>query len=213
MDAVRLNAKIEWGRGKAAQHLGLACTVFRPLTDAPLVNQVATLKAAFNAANETYTKPNAYGKPLWWGDFDGRKTLPGDYLVRSFDGAIWFIAGQPQLLPVICVDCQRSVSLARQSADAGLGAIAYSGVVAPTTILGVGAAWPCAIVLGGAGGEAAGLPADASDAGWRVYLPVSVPITIESTDFITDDLGRRFEIEAAELTELGWRLVAKELHT
>jgi hypothetical protein len=34
----------------------------------------------------------------------------------------------------------------------------------------------------------------------------------ESTDILTDDLGRRFEVTGAELTALGWRLSANELH-
>jgi hypothetical protein len=30
---------------------------------------------------------------------------------------------------------------------------------------------------------------------------------------VTDDLGRRYVIDGAELTDLGWRINANELHT
>lgn len=211
MNAAILDRQIYRGRAQAARHVGQACTVYRPVTDAPLGNWIAELKAAFST-DTTYKKPNLFGKPVWYGDFDGTQTKPGDYLVRVRDRATWFIATQPSLLAIELIDCQRTLTIARQAALTGVGAVGYSGVIDPTMVLGVNGAWPASILLEGGAGAAAGLPGDATEASWKILLPVSLTLTVESTDIVTDDLGRRFEVLAAELTELGWRLSAKEVH-
>ncbi len=213
MDGATLQQRIYAGRGKAALRIGLPCTQWRPTTAAtPYGTNVGTILAAFNAGDETYLKPNLYGKPIWYADLDGRVTQPGDYLVRVSDGAIWFIAAQQQILPIVAIDCSRSIKISRQAASTTVGAGGYSGIQAPTIILGSTALWPASILVGGRPSNAIGLPADVKEAGWRILLPPSVPVTIKAGDIITDDLARGFAIESAEQTDLGWRITANEVH-
>lgn len=220
MDAATIHAKIYAGRAKAALRLGVDYNVVRPLLAAsPLSNQIATTKVAFNAGDGNYTKPNLYGDALWYADLDGRLTQAGDYLVHPsapFD--VKFIAAQQLLLPVVCIECNRSVRISRQATATAIGAVGYSGTTAAneTNILGAaGAMWPASILLGGKQQAGLNLAAGAKQTGWRILLPPSVPATvvIGASDIVTDDLGRRYLVDGAELTDLGWRINANELHT
>jgi hypothetical protein len=207
MNGAQIHAKIYAGRGKAALRLGLDYRVMRPNQAInPLSNQVATLKAAFNAGDNTYKAANLPGDAIWYGDFDGRQTLPGDYLVRVSDGQTYYIAAQQQLLPIICIDCNRTVRISRaapQGAAGTVGAVGYSGICdAPAESSDVIGINPASI----------GLPADVKNSGWRILLPPSVPVVLHSGDIVTDDLGKRYAIEGAELTDIGWRINAQEVH-
>lgn len=213
MNAEQINAKIYAGRAKAALRLGLDYNVFRPVSAAnPMTNQVATIKAAFNAGDNNYKSPNMPGDAFWHGDFDGRGTQAGDYLVHPispFD--VKFIAAQQMLLPIVCIECNRIISVSRASPQTSIGAVGYSGLqeLGMDVVL---SEWPCSILMSGNGRKAAGLPAGVSDGSWRVLLPPSVPAEIKAGDIVTDDIGRRYAIEAAELTDLGWRINALEVH-
>jgi hypothetical protein len=216
MDAARINAKIYQGRGKAALRIGFPCAVYRPTTQQnPLSDRITTIKAAFNAADNAYLRPAVQGKPLWFGDFDGRITKPGDYLIRQTDGKCWFIADQQPLLPIVCVDCSRSLYIERQPCGgSSVGVTSYSGQADPKAVIGnVDTPWPCSILTGGRIQASTGLPGGVREAAWTMLLPPSIPCTIKSGDIAFDDLQRRFAIESAELSDLGWRLMATEVHT
>ena len=215
MDAARIQAKIYAGRGKAALRIGFPCCVYRPVSvDAPLSNQIAIIKAAFNAADNVYGKPNLFGKPIWFGDFDGRLTQAGDYLIRQTDGAAFYIAAQQPLLPIICVDCPRKLWISRQDDAQTVGVGGYSGLTDLVDILGTADnPWPASILIGGRVQASTGLPAGVREAAWSILLPPTVPVTVQSSDIASDDLGRRFTIESAELTDLGWRMLATEVHS
>jgi hypothetical protein len=214
MRGERLNELIWRGRGKAARHIGLPCQVFRPQNStAPLTNQVTALDIALNAADQKYLKPNLYGKPVWFADMDARHTQPGDYLVRD-DDKIWYIAAQQQLLPVVAIECNRRIRIVRDPPQTAVGELPYSGIIDPVNVLGTeDSLWPCSILQGGKPLPAAGLPSDVKDAGWKILLPISVPLRIQSADLIEDDTGRGFAVGSAELTDLGWRLEVNETHT
>ena len=215
MDAATIQARIYYGRGKVAQYIGETCNQYRPLAAmGPLTHQIGPINAAFNAGDSTYLKPNKYGNPIWYADLDGRLAHPGDYLVRISDGAVWFIAAMQHLLPIIAIDCPRQVKVSRMAASTTVGAGPYNGLINPTDIIGTtGALWPASILQGGRALSAAGIPSDVKEGGWKILLPPSVPITIQATDIITDDLGRRFAVESSELTDLGFRLTANEAHS
>lgn len=217
MDAATIQAKIYAGRAKAAQRIGLDCNQFRPLSaTAPLGNQVGALKAAFNSGDNTYRAPNLPGDAIWYGDLDGRLTQPGDYLVRVADGQTYYIAAQQQLLPIVVIECNRTVKITRQQAQTSVGAVGYGGNVPSqeVDVLGApGAFWPASILFGGKSQQGVGLPAGVKNIGWRILLPPSVPITIKAGDIVTDDLGRRYAIDGAELTDFGWRINAQEVHS
>lgn len=214
MDGNTIQQRIYAGRGKAARRIGLPCRVLRPLiASAPLTNLISTLPAAFNATDSKYTRANLYGKPVWYVDIDGRYTAPGDYLVRISDGAIWFIAAQQQILPIVAVECNRRIKISRQASATTCGVGGYSGLQDPTDYLGTAdSLWPASILIGGRALSAIGLPSDVKEAGWRILLPPSVPVPIAAGDIIADDLERRFAVESAEQTDMGWRLTVNEAH-
>ena len=192
---------------------------------------MATIRAAFNAGDNTYKQPNLPGDPTWYGDFDARVTQSGDYLIHSDSSDdIKFIAAQQSLLPIICIDCNQSVRLIRpatQSASGttAVGALSYSGICAspaesttvigtdPTDNGGIAVGWPCSILFGGRTEKAgANLPTDVKNTGWRILLPLSVPITFMQGDILVDESGRRFSVQGAEQSDTGWRLNTQEAH-
>lgn len=217
MNGSKLHALIYKGRGKAAKHIGLTYTVFRPLASLqPLGNRLVSLPAAFNSGDSTYAAPNLPGDAIWYGDFDGRQTVPGDYLVG--EQSTFFVAGQQPLLPIICIECNRRLTVLREPSSTDVGAVGYGGIRRETQepLLGgesPDSQWPASILIGGRGEKAVGgLPGDVKSAGWRILLPPSVPVALRAGDIAIDDLGRRFAFDAAEQTDLGWRINAVEVH-
>jgi hypothetical protein len=231
MRAEQIHAKIYAGRGKAALRLGVSYDVWRPAQAAdPFTNQIATIKAAFNSGDNTYKMPNMPGEAYWFADIDGRLTKAGDYLTHAEDPTnIKFIAGQQLLLPIVAVDCNRSVRLSRPVAPSGaaaVGAMGYSGLcdsaAESVDMLGTSEkvtggkmiGWPCSILVGkGSLKNSAALPAGTrNQMGWLILLPPSIPIVVNVGDRITDDLGRLYVVDQAEQTDLGWRIYATEVH-
>jgi hypothetical protein len=237
MDAAKINAKIYAGRGKAALRLGFDYDLYRPTSNfQPLDNSILTLKAAFNAADNNYRKPNLYNKPIWFGDFDGRLTQPGDYLAYGMQ--VFFIAAQQSLLPIVCIECNRAVTVISGSSSDGSsspptsGIQPYSGLCADseTPELGnagsaqlqdtniqtfdskFGGRWPCSILLGGREQNSTVTPTSIKQEGWIILLPPSITMVINSGDIVVDDLGRRYEVIGAELTDMGWRIKSYEAH-
>lgn len=215
MDGATIQAKVYAGYGKAAQRVGFDYDLYRPAgADKPLVAPVATIKASFTQALK-YTRPNEYGDPTWHVLSDGRQMQVGDYLLRA-GAETHFVAAMQKLLPILCVECNRSIKITRQQAQTAVGAIGYGGSVPSqeVDVLGApGAFWPASILFGGKRQQGVGLPAGVQNVGWLILLPPSVPITIKSSDIVTDDLGRRYAVVGAELTDLGWRLNTHEVHS
>lgn len=214
MDAATIQARIYAGRGKAAEHIGLPCQVFRPSAEAnPFTNQVATLPVAFNAADQNYVKPNLYGKAIWFADFDASETQVGDYLVRV-DGTTWFIAAQQPLLPIVVIACNRVVSVFRPQQQSGVGAQGYGGdtVAQETQII---AEYPASILVGTKTDRSlVNLPGDVRNPAWAILLPVLPDDTyLRNEDVVTDDQSRRYVISSAELTDMGWRINAMQAET
>ena len=217
MDGITIQKRIYAGRAKAALRIGLACSLYRPISVAsPLGNFITTMNAAFNAGDSTYRRPNLYDDPIWYADLDGSLTRPGDYLVRVSDSATWFVAAQQQLLPIVCIDCNRSVRITRQKPLTAVGAVGYGGMAPANEVDvlgGAGVLWPASILSGVKKEAGAGLPAGVSNIAWKILLPPSVAVILSAGDIATDDLGRRYAIFGAELTDLGWRMNAYEVHS
>lgn len=221
MDAATLQNRIYKGYGKAALRLGLAYSIYRPANASdPLATVLQTLPASFNAEDFGYKKPNKYGTPTWYAILDGSVTKPGDYLQGA--GGTFFIAAQQLNLPILVVECNRTLCMKRQTAPAGVGAVGYGGatVAASTDVLGQTNAdgslqkgWPASVLLKGkADTTGTDIPSATKNVGWFILLPPSVPITLQAGDILVDDLGRRYGVQGAELTDLGWRLMAREDH-
>lgn len=219
MDRTLLQDRISWGMNVAARTLGTTTDAHRPTcADAPVapVTRYLRLHAAFAAIDGKFTRPVGYGGALWQGIFDSAYTRPGDYLAQR--GDIWFVAAQQPLLPVLCVQTNRRISISRPAAPGAAGVNPYGGIsLADATRL--ISDWP-ASVLGAttAGRPDANLPSDSAVAHWNVLLPImsftdAATILFQPSDLLVDDLGRTAIIAAAELSALGWRLTAKQATT
>lgn len=217
MDRARLQDRISWGMNVAARTLGITTDAHRPTdTSAPVAPETRFLRlnAAFSATDGQFIRPTGYGTALWHGFFDSAYTVPGDYLVQN--ESTWFIAGQQPLLPVLCIQTNRRISLSRPNAAAIAGVNAYGGVSLADSMLLI-ANWPASILgTASAGHPNADLPSDSSVPYWNVLLPVlsfpDAPI-FQPSDLLVDDLDRVAVIVASELTSLGWRLTAKQAIT
>lgn len=211
MDGARIQALVSRGYGKAAKRLGKPCDLYRPadvLDPLALLTKITTLPAAFDATPAYgFTRPNSYGDALWHGLFDTAQTQVGDYLVGE-DGT-WFIAAQQPILPTICVACDRIVSIRRPAAPGAVGALGYSATV-PDDEAVLMQGWPAGMVMRGIAkhGEA-NLPGEGPLGTMLIYLPAFPGIVLRNSDVVEDDLARRFVIGAAEITDLGWRLMAR----
>jgi hypothetical protein len=221
MDGPTIQARVYAGYAKAARVIGVAYDQYRPLiTSAPLSNKIASVKMAVDSGKQyTFTSPNEYGDPTWLALIDDASVQEGDYLVGNNGGYninTYFVAGKQFLLPVLVIECNRAIRLTRELPMTTVGVVSYSGSQPSqeADVLGApGNLWPASILLGGKSQHAAELPAGVKNSGWKILLPPSVPIVITAGDIATDDLGHRYVIEGAELTDLGWRIMASEVHT
>lgn len=218
MDGATIQAKVMAGYAKAGTVLGTAYSVYRP-TDAaaPLANLVGSTKAAIDSTHGfRFDRPNEYGDSVWYGLIDGAAVQPGDYL--SGQGGTFFVAAKQPLLPVMLVECPRTIRISRQQAETSVGVVGYGGLQVENEVPVIGAIdgssnWPASILINGSGaGSGVNLPGTITTGTWRILLPPSVPTLILAGDFATDDHGRRLSITSAELTDLGWRLNAIEVH-
>lgn len=214
MDGATINAKVYAGYAKAAKIIGTNYQHYRPTgANNPIGagNRLADLPVSLNAEDPRYARPNVYGKPTWYAVADGAQLAVGDYII-GLEGTLFVAALQP-LLPIFMVDCNRTVSVIRPQQQTGVGAVGYGGnTAANETVLMSG--WPTS-ALQGAKGEKGGvsLPGDVRNPWWAILLPQFAGIVLRSDDIITDDLGRRYIISSAELTDLGWRLTAMQVQT
>lgn len=213
MDGPTIQARVYAGYAKAANIIGLLHSLYRPISQtAPLANLVSTLKVAIDSSSSySFKEPNEYGDPTWFALINDATTQAGDYIVGS-EGT-YFVAGKQFLLPIILIECNRVVSIMRITPPSVVGAVAYSGenMAAQVAVI---AGWPASILLGGRGeSSGTGVPSAGKNSGWKILLPPSVTTQIVASDVIVDDQARRFVVQAAEFTDLGWRIQAVEEHT
>ncbi|HHL2824774.1 TPA: hypothetical protein ACQ431_003005 [Citrobacter murliniae] len=172
-------------------------------------NQLADLKMTLNACDMKYSKPNVYGKSTWYGIFDGTLAQPFDYF-SGIEG-VFFVAAMQQLLPILMVSCNRTINVLRPSMESGPGAIGYGGDTAGTEVP-LMTAWPASVLQGSKGEKNdVALPGDTKNPWFTVLVPYWDGVTLRTSDIITDDIGGRYRISSAELTDLGWRLTAQQV--
>jgi len=203
MNQVELLAKIAAGNGKVASYLGSACSQYRPSSAvSPLGagNLLGTLPV-FLAPSERLQE-----HPEWIAQFDYSATQQGDYLVTPV-GTIYFIAAQVGFAPLVCVQTNAIVSLARPVGITSFETTGYSGLIIASsdTLL---SAWPASLVASGRAKQGEAVNDDGLSA-WVILLPV-LPIVPLVADLIIDDLHRNFVVTAAERTSLGWQLHVKQ---
>lgn len=213
MDAAKLQKKVYAGYGKAALRIGPLFSLYRP--SSPInpfqYGPVASLNASFNAEDMKYGRPNKYGKPTWFCLVDGTQTQVGDYLIN--DTQTFFIAAMQPILPILAVDCNRTINVLRPQQQTGLGAVGYGGDTDENeTPLMTG--WPASVLQGTKGekGEV-NLPGDVRNPWWQMLFPAFQDVNLRTGDIITDDLQRRYIVSSAEKTDLGWRLTSQQAQT
>lgn len=218
MNEATLQAKIYAGYASAALRIGSTVSVYRPsVSETPAANPissgnvVASILAAFNAEDMTFTKPRAYGKATWYCVADGTQTEVGDYLVGS--AGTFFVAAMQPLLPILTVLCNRTVNVFRPQTQTSAGVNPYGGTTFANQVE-LMTQFPASILKGGKGEkEGAVLPGDVRLPSWIILMPAIEGVMFLVADIVTDDLGRQYVISSPELTELGWRLEALQAQT
>jgi hypothetical protein len=169
----------------------------------PYLTQYASFNQDFG-----YSKPNKYGVATWCGVFDGTQCNVGD--VISGPAGVYFIAAMQYTLPIYCVQCNRTISVLRVTPDSGVGIGSYGGNTAENEVV-LMSGCPASI-LQGTKGEAndAKLPGDVRTPWWAILFPTFDGVVLRTSDIITDDIGRRYIISSAELTDMGWRITAMQ---
>lgn len=197
------------GYGFAAEVLGSPCSRFRAVGDTnPLSHQISTVQAAFDVDPQfSFKRSTEYGNAIWYGLFDATDCAVGDYIVSPTSG-MFFIAALDSLHPPMCVQCNQTVSILRPHSADGVGEVGYGGDEASEADA-VMSAWPASVISGAKGTQSdADLPGDTSMPAFTILIPALPGIDIKTADVMTDNLGRRYKIWAAEITNLGWRLKA-----
>jgi hypothetical protein len=206
MDSAALQDRISKGMGAAARQFGAMFTLYRPRGPSQPIgrhSRVMELPAAFRAAGSSAPRAPVYGQPLWQGIFDASYTRAGDYLVGRDE--TYFVASQKPALPVQCVLTNRTVTIVRPLPAAPGG---YSGLYespGESVILG----WPASLLE--TAGHAAGVQANETRYGsWFLLLP-EMPAIPQVADVVTDDRGGTYVVGAAEQSNLGWRLLVRQI--
>jgi hypothetical protein len=174
------------------------------------IEQLFTLPVSLNAEDMKYSRPNKYGKATWYALFDGSQVNVGDYFVGP-EGT-FFVAAMQALLPILVVQCNRTISLYKPQAQSGTGLVGYGGTTAtgdsdtPPTVRLLAQGLPCSILQGTKGEKSeANLPGDTRSPWWQMLMPDN-GLTINIDDVVTDDLGRRYIVSSPEKTDLGHRI-------
>ena len=207
MDGVRLQDLISKGEGRAAQRLGTPFIVYRPRArTAPLAsrNRVIKLDAVFVSQAGATAR---YGDPNWVGMFDTVYTKPGDYL-SGCDGCghtvTYFIAAQMALQSTHCVRTNRIISISRPPAPLPG---AYGGMVTETATC-VIEGWPSSLLAQTA--RISGSLPETRYGTWSALLP-ALPTDVFVGDVMSDDQGRTFIAASTEQSDLGWRILARQV--
>ncbi|MDE1139969.1 hypothetical protein [Paraburkholderia tropica] len=213
MDSAKLQQKVYSGYAKAAKRIGPPYDQYRPANplDPFQGGPLQTLYASFNAEDMTYGRPNKYGKATWYCLVDGSQTQVGDYLING--DKTYFIAAQQTILPILAVECNRTINIFRPQQQTAAGLNPYGGTIdSNQTELMSG--WPASVLQGTKGDkEGAVLPGDVRLPWWAILLPAYPGVTLLTADIITDDINRRYIISSAELTDLGWRCTCMQAQT
>jgi hypothetical protein len=210
MEGGRLQNLISKGMGVGARRLGKPFIVYRPRAVCqPLAsrNRVIKLYCAFNAQDERFRRVAGYGGAVWWGVFDSLYTRAGDYLLGTDpcgNRAVFFVSAQQPLLPAQCVRTNCVVRVLRPPPPAQGG---YGGFVSRAAVQ-VIEGWPASVLSQGA--HVPGTLPETRFGNWVVLLP-HLPTQICVGDVVADDTGRTFLIAAAEQSDMGWRIIARQV--
>lgn len=166
-----------------------------------LPSSIGSVLATFSGTTEfSNMKSSPYGKSVWWGVFDGSGVAVGDYLIGQY--GTFFVATQEANLPMLCVQCNRTISVFKTS----LASKTHTGADALMS------GWSCSILEAGRKGGDVDIGDSLGQGTWQILLPHFSGITITTSNTLTDDMGNRYMIRTAELSDLGWRIWATRMH-
>lgn len=230
MDGAKLQSKVYACYAKAAKVIGLPFDVYRmgqgPTTLFSDANKVDSLLAQFTMASTIGAFLRAPKVDETWFDalLDGRRVHPGDVLVHPTVGT-FFILSMAPLLPIKAGRCNDAITITRARApvDLAVGDLGYFGhlaTTAPSAASGEDIIWssvPCASSSEGYGrATSQGLTASDSPGPtkWFFYLPPYVPAgAIRDRDIVTDSLGNRYQVAAANWVAFALALQCVRLQT
>ena len=218
MDQCRLQARINYGLGRAARHLGAPVDICRP-TDASSDNwtcidfgRMAKMEVDPDYGHK---RPADIGKPRYYllGDCTG--LCPGDYL-RGNQGT-FFIASMEPNVGALCEVCNRTLDLLETADAANPDAGGYStnpdGRTDATDVL-LLKGWPASVLTKTRGDTPPSkLPGDVRAAYFEVLLPLVVPIEITQNMRLRDETGQSYEVTTAEKSPQCWRLLVQQENT
>jgi len=215
VDGTKLQGKVYYGYAQSAKRIGLPFRQYRPASATNPISSgtlVGTILASFNAQDMKYSKPNSYGKAVWYCLADGRVMAVGDYFVGA--PGTFFIASMQPLLPIQAIECNRTVTVFRPQQQAGVGAVGYGGNTAQNQTA-IVTGFPASVLINAkADNSSVKLPGDTRQAWWSLLLPpIPGNVIIQDADVVTDEIGNRYVVSAAELTDMGWRITMAESET
>lgn len=187
---------------KAADY-GETTDIYRPLSANTAISDT-NKRTALNVF--LHPQSDGYNKPMWHCVADISQLQVGDYLVNS-NGTFFIHAIRPA--PVFAVRCNAVIDVKRPVQQTGKGAAGYNADVVSTEVSRI-TAFPASILAAGTGDRNATLPSDTKYPQFSVLLPNVQNVEIRTSDIINDDIGRRFIVISAELTDLGWRLIVMQ---
>jgi len=125
----------------------------------------------------------------------------------------WYIAAMQLMLPILAIQCNHFVTVTRQTQNDGNTQGQYFGYT-PATATTIASNVPCSILFGNKGSRnEQKLPSDTHLGFWTILLPYLDNTVYENKDIIIDENEFRYVVDTAELTTLGWRIMARQLGT
>jgi hypothetical protein len=207
MNGAKIQAKIDYGYGKAAKVIGTDFNIYRsasminPLDSA---NLVKVIKASFTPTLTygSYNKPNA---PLWTAVIDGSTLLAGDWI--SNGALTFYLADKQALLPYPAVQCSTTVNITRPTYSSGSGPYEASELTIASDL---------PVFMFNKKDKTASphwspvnTDSVVSTPEWEFYINTRTEGDIQSKDIITDKLGTQYIVETNSFTSFGYIVSAK----
>lgn len=127
------------------------------------------------------------------------------------DKNVYFVGAEEYLLPILGVNCNRTLTIIRPTQAVGAGYQGYAGYTPPTSLT-IMSGMPASVLEEGtAGGAPTKLPTDTKEPRYIILMPNLGNVILRSDDIVVDDLNQEYVITDAELTFLGWRVVAEQV--
>jgi len=219
MNGATVQKYVNYGYAKAAPLIGNTYAQYRPssatgavIAPVNLIN--ASLPAYFDPqVNFPADNPRQYGKAALKAVIDPTAVKPGDVLVGP--ERTYFIASVQDLMPVLAIYANETVTIERTVANQNVGTLPYGGE-RPSLMVPVLGTTPASVLLKGKKEKnPTGLGSDVPQTEMEILLPYAAGVSplIEPSDLLTLSTGVPYAIENVELTDLGYRLRASMVIT